>query len=59
MKEPEKIPLDPSTPRTKSVNKFPLNKLYPEKTSDDLYRQDRDSIYTEIKDEDSKESNKT
>jgi hypothetical protein len=59
MKEPEKIPLDPSTPRTKSVNKFPLNKLYPEKTSDDLYRPDRDSIYTEIKDEDSKESNKT
>ena len=59
MKEPEKIPLDPSTPRTKSVNKFPLNKLYPEKTSDDLYRPDSDSIYTEIKDEDSKESNKT
>jgi hypothetical protein len=49
MKEPEKIPLDPSTPRTKSINKFPLPKLYPEAMTDDIYiRPDNDSVYIPI-----------
>lgn len=37
MKEPNKIPLDPSTPKTKEVNKYPLNKLYPQSMEDDVY----------------------
>jgi hypothetical protein len=59
MKEPNKIPLDPSVPRAKSVKIFPLNKIYPENIKDDLYRPDNDSIYTAINHEDSKESPKT
>jgi hypothetical protein len=50
MKEPERIPLDPSTPRAKDVKRIPLPKIYPEKMTDDLYRPDRDSIYTNIND---------
>lgn len=59
MKEPKKIPLDPSTPRAKSVQIFPLPQIYPENIADDLYRPDNDSIYTKINHEDSKESPKT
>ena len=59
MKEPEKIPLNPSTPRSKSVQKFPLNKIYPENIKDNLYRPDNDSVYTEIKHEDTEESTQT
>jgi len=59
MKEPEKIPLDPSTPRAKSVQSFPLNKIYPEKIQNDFYRPDNDSIYNSINDEDSKKSTET
>lgn len=59
MKEPKKIPLNPSTPRSKSVQKFPLNKIYPDNTHNSLYRPDNDSIYTEIKNEDTEESTQT
>lgn len=49
MKEPEKIPLDPTTPKAKEVKKYPLNKLYPQTMEDDVYiRPDNDSIYTPI-----------
>lgn len=49
MKEPNKIPLDPSTPKTKEVNKYPLNKLYPQSMEDDVYiRPDKNSVYTPI-----------
>lgn len=37
MKEPERIPLDPSTPTAKKVKKIPLPALYPEGMRDDLY----------------------
>ena len=33
MKEPEKIPLDPETPRPNEVKKIPMPSLYPEKIS--------------------------
>ena len=59
MKEPEKIPLDPSTPRAKSVRSFPLNKTRPEKIQDDLYRPDNDSVYIPINHEDSEKSTET
>ena len=47
MKEPNKIPLDSSTPRAKSVPTFRLNKIYPEHMTDDLYMPDNDSVYTQ------------
>ena len=59
MKEPKRIPLDPSTPRAKDVKRIPLPKIYPEKMTDDLYRPDNDSIYTPINNEDSKKSTET
>ena len=59
MKEPEKIPLNPSTPRSKSVQKFPLNKIYPENIKDNLYRPDNDSAYIPIKNEDTQKISKT
>lgn len=37
MKEPKRIPLDPSTPRPKRVQQIPLPALYPETMRDDLY----------------------
>ena len=37
MKEPEKIPLDPETPRPNEVKKIPMPSLYPEKMQDDAY----------------------
>ena len=40
MKEPNKIPLDPSTPKTKQVQTIPMPKLYPEPINDDLYVSD-------------------
>ena len=37
MKEPERIPLDPSTPRPADVAKIPMPSIYPEAMSDDVY----------------------
>ena len=37
MKEPERIPLDPSTPRPADVDKIPMPSIYPEAMSDDVY----------------------
>lgn len=49
MKEPNKIPLDPSTPKAKEVKKYPLNKLYPQSMEDDVYvRPDNDSVYVPV-----------
>lgn len=60
MKEPNKIPLDPTTPRAKDVKKIPLTKLYTDfDMDDDIYRPDRDSIYTIINDENNKKSTET
>jgi hypothetical protein len=50
MKEPERIPLDPSTPKAKSVKTIPLNKLYVESIQNDTYIKDN---------EDSKKSTET
>jgi hypothetical protein len=36
MKEPEKIPLNPSTPKAKEVKKIRMPYLYPEPIMDDL-----------------------
>lgn len=36
MKEPEKIPLDPSTPKAKKVKQIPMPQIYPEAMNDDL-----------------------
>lgn len=36
MKEPEKIPLDPTTPKAKQVKQIPMPQLYPESMRDDL-----------------------
>lgn len=53
MKEPEKIPLNPQSPRAKSV---PLIKMPPV----DNIKPDNDSVYIQIdNNEDSKESHKT
>jgi len=49
MTEPNKIPLDPSTPRAKDVKKYPLKKNYPQTMEDDVYiRPDNDSVYVPI-----------
>jgi len=49
MKEPQKIPLDPSTPKAKQVKQLPLRGLYPEAMHDDVYiRPDNDSVYKPI-----------
>lgn len=49
MNEPSKRPLDPSTPKSKEIKKYPLNQIYPEPMSDDVYiKPDRDSVYTPI-----------
>lgn len=48
MKEPERIPLNPDTPRTHKPKSYPLKALFPETMNDDLYRPDRDSIYVPI-----------
>lgn len=37
MKEPERIPLDPSTPTSKKVKQIPMPALYPESMRDDVY----------------------
>lgn len=48
MKEPKRIPLDPSIPKAKDVKKYPLVN-YPEPMEDDIYiRPDSDSVYTPI-----------
>jgi hypothetical protein len=49
MKEPERIPLNPETPTAKKVKSFPLQRLYPEPMTDDLYMPDNDSVYTQDK----------
>lgn len=59
MKEPERIPLDPSTPKTKSVNKIPLPKIYPDTMIDDVYIPDNDSVDNRITNEDTQQSTKT
>jgi hypothetical protein len=49
MKEPQKIPLDPSTPKAKQVKQLPLRGLYPEAMHDDVYiRPDNDSVYIPV-----------
>tara|TARA_Y100000389_G_scaffold19883_1_gene17238 strand:- start:6626 stop:6856 length:231 start_codon:yes stop_codon:yes gene_type:complete len=42
MKEPERIPLDPSTPRPADVEKIPMPSVYPETMSDDVYSSTKD-----------------
>jgi hypothetical protein len=59
MKEPKKIPLDPSTPRTKSVKSFRLNSIDKDKTQDDLYMPDNDSLYIPIENENTQKSTET
>ena len=59
MKEPIRIPLDPSTPKAKSVNKIPLPKIYPEPILDDVYTPDNNKLYIPINNEDSKQSTET
>lgn len=48
MKEPERIPLDPSRPRSHKPKMYPLPPLYPETMTQDTYRPDSDSIYIPI-----------
>ena len=40
MKEPGKIPLDPTTPKAKQVKPIPMPKLYPDSIMDDLCSSD-------------------
>jgi hypothetical protein len=59
MKEPKKIPLDPSRPKAIKVQDdkiVPLRQLY---LFTDNVMPDNDSFYGEIQNEDFKESNKT
>lgn len=42
MKEPERIPLDPSTPRPADVEKIPMPSIYPEPMSNDVYSAKKD-----------------
>jgi hypothetical protein len=44
MKEPNKIPLDPTTPVTRNVKKIPM----PYKAEWDIAGQDNDDIYTPL-----------
>lgn len=37
MKEPKRIPLNPETPKQKTVKTYPLPPLYPESINDDLF----------------------
>lgn len=49
MDKPNPKPIDPETPRAKSVKLYPLDKLYPQSMQDDVYvRLDNDSVYTPI-----------
>tara|TARA_B100001778_G_C18428324_1_gene556587 strand:- start:380 stop:598 length:219 start_codon:yes stop_codon:yes gene_type:complete len=36
MKEPKRIPLDPTTPKPSEVDKIPMPPLYPESMTDDV-----------------------
>lgn len=46
MKEPNKIPLDPSTPKQKEVNKIPMPPVY--KPEWDITGHSNDDVYTPI-----------
>jgi hypothetical protein len=46
MKEPERIPLDPNTPRTHKPKLYRLESIH--KNSEDYYRPDSDSVYIPI-----------
>lgn len=49
MKEPNPKPIDPETPRAKSVKSYRLTQLYPQAMEDDVYiRPDNDSVYKPI-----------
>lgn len=53
MKEPKRIPLDPSTPTAKKAKTFPLNKLFDENIPDNT------STNTQNNNENTEESTKT
>jgi len=56
MNKPVPKPINPETPRAKSVKIYPLNNIYPDSMKDDVYiRPDRDSIYSPIDLEKTKE----
>lgn len=48
MQEPERIPLDPTTPRTHKPKSYPLKPISNENVDIDYYRPDNDSVYTPI-----------
>ena len=45
MKEPERIPLDPSTPTTKKVKQIPMPSIYPEGMTDDVYSKEASTSF--------------
>ena len=59
MKEPERIPLDPSTPKVKNVKTTPMPKLYPDNMYDDLFSSTSDKILNNQKNENHSEGDKT
>jgi hypothetical protein len=45
MNEPNPKPIDPATPRAKSVKSYRLSQLYPQSMEDDVYiKPDNDSL---------------
>jgi len=73
MKEPKRIPLDPSTPKVKSVKTIPMPSIYPEGMTDDVYSKEASTSFWKFiakhkesrdnwikqKNEDNKEGNQT
>ena len=45
MKEPKRIPLDPSTPTSKRVQQIPMPSLYPESMRDDVYSKETSTSF--------------
>jgi hypothetical protein len=49
MNKPNPKPIDPETPRAKSVKSYSLNQLYPESMEDDVYiKPNNHSVYVPI-----------
>ena len=59
MKEPERIPLDPSTPKIKNVKTIPMPKLYPDSMQDDVFSSTTDESLANKKNENHSKSDQT
>lgn len=60
MQEPKKIPLDPNTPKTQSVESIPMPSIYMECTHNDTFKkEDLINLISTNNNEDTEESTET